>query len=328
MKVLVALLLASAPPVIRSFGTSPPAPPGDGCKVIELTKSTVNELDQNNRDVAGGDKDEVSTDLYDYDGEDADVGPAAGEEIVERRIQVWWPSEETWYAGVVASYDGTLHTINYDDNSVVEENLGEETYKLIEEGQEAELPPPPFSIRTSLLKFDLAPLAECTEIIRAQREVFQESSTGEYCDGPGGQSSNPDKPASEAPPTPLFAVGARVEARYEGGDEWYAGVINAVRGYANSVFYLRYDVAYDDGDFEQNVLPPLVREECVPGHVTAYKMFAAWDNSSTWNSVFGSWPAGFGTQWVPAEPSFKIKHSMLSRDVTTRVETDQRVAWL
>jgi len=69
----------------------------------------------------------------------------------------------------------------------------------------------------------------------------------------------PDEPATEAPPTPiapepLFAVGARVEARFEGGDEWYAGVIENVHKGA-------YDVAYDDGDRETNVAAALVREE-------------------------------------------------------------------
>ena len=53
-----------------------------------------------------------------------------------------------------------------------------------------------------------------------------------------------------------FAVGTRVEARYEAGDEWYAGVIERVDGDA-------YDVAYDDGDHESNVAAALVREEVV-----------------------------------------------------------------
>ena len=65
---------------------------------------------------------------------------------------------------------------------------------------------------------------------------------------------------SDAPEEPVqpprFAVGARVEARFEAGETWYAGVIERVDGDA-------YDVAYDDGDHESNVAAALVREEVV-----------------------------------------------------------------
>ncbi len=65
---------------------------------------------------------------------------------------------------------------------------------------------------------------------------------------------------SDAPEQPVqaprFAVGARVEARFEAGETWYAGVIERVDGDA-------YDVAYDDGDHESNVAAALVREEVV-----------------------------------------------------------------
>ena len=64
----------------------------------------------------------------------------------------------------------------------------------------------------------------------------------------------------DAPEEPVqaarFAVGARVEARFEAGETWYAGVIERVDGDA-------YDVAYDDGDHESNVAAALVREEVV-----------------------------------------------------------------
>ena len=65
----------------------------------------------------------------------------------------------------------------------------------------------------------------------------------------------PDAPEEPAQP-PRFAVGARVEARFEAGETWYAGVIERVDGDA-------YDVAYDDGDHESNVAAALVREEVV-----------------------------------------------------------------
>ena len=52
-----------------------------------------------------------------------------------------------------------------------------------------------------------------------------------------------------------FAVGARVEARYEAGDEWYAGVIEAAHEDGS------YDVLYDDGDREAHVAADLVKRE-------------------------------------------------------------------
>ena len=70
----------------------------------------------------------------------------------------------------------------------------------------------------------------------------------------------PEEPSTDAPEEPVqparFAVGARVEARFEAGETWYAGVIERVDGDA-------YDVAYDDGDHESNVAAALVREEVV-----------------------------------------------------------------
>mmetsp|Transcript_7324 Transcript_7324/g.21778 ORF Transcript_7324/g.21778 Transcript_7324/m.21778 type:complete len:2162 (-) Transcript_7324:11-6496(-) len=40
-------------------------------------------------------------------------GPGA--EVVGRRLKVWWPADEAWYSGGVASYDGERHAIQYDD---------------------------------------------------------------------------------------------------------------------------------------------------------------------------------------------------------------------
>ena len=52
-----------------------------------------------------------------------------------------------------------------------------------------------------------------------------------------------------------LAVGTRVEARYEAGDEWYAGVIEAAHEDGS------YDVLYDDGDREAHVAADLVKRE-------------------------------------------------------------------
>ena len=66
--------------------------------------------------------------------------------------------------------------------------------------------------------------------------------------------------APESPPVlavaPKFAVGDRVEARFEGKEAYYAGKIEGVTNgaYANS-----YAVAYDDGDREASVGEALIR---------------------------------------------------------------------
>ena len=51
-------------------------------------------------------------------------------------------------------------------------------------------------------------------------------------------------------------MGARVEALFDGGDDFYPGRITAVVGRPG---FARYDVQYDDGDFEPAVPRELVR---------------------------------------------------------------------
>ena len=50
-----------------------------------------------------------------------------------------------------------------------------------------------------------------------------------------------------------FAVGDTVEARFNGGADWYSGKIVDVRPSGS------YDILYDDGDDEQSVPPNEVR---------------------------------------------------------------------
>ena len=72
---------------------------------------------------------------------------------------------------------------------------------------------------------------------------------------PTSEAPPPPPPAAPPPaPEPLFAVGARVEARFEGGDEWYAGVVEAVDGDT-------YNVLYDDGDREIGIVAAFMRME-------------------------------------------------------------------
>ena len=58
--------------------------------------------------------------------------------------------------------------------------------------------------------------------------------------------------AAGAATTAEFAVGARVEARYGGEAEWFAGTITAIMDGT-------YDIVYEDGDTEEGVPPELVR---------------------------------------------------------------------
>uniref|UniRef100_A0A7S3ZUX3 Tudor domain-containing protein n=1 Tax=Pelagomonas calceolata TaxID=35677 RepID=A0A7S3ZUX3_9STRA len=64
----------------------------------------------------------------------------------------------------------------------------------------------------------------------------------------------PPTPAAPPAPEPLFAVGARIEAQFEGGDEWYAGVVEAVDGDT-------FNVLYDDGDREIGIAAAFMRME-------------------------------------------------------------------
>ena len=57
-------------------------------------------------------------------------GPGA--EVVGRRLKVWWPADEAWYAGGVASYDGERHAIAYDDGDEEAVDLSTEKYELLE----------------------------------------------------------------------------------------------------------------------------------------------------------------------------------------------------
>ena len=65
--------------------------------------------------------------------------------------------------------------------------------------------------------------------------------------------SPPEIPTLASPPAvPKFAVGDRVEARFEGKATYYAGKITEVTGST-------YAIAYDDGDHESNVAEDLIR---------------------------------------------------------------------
>ena len=73
--------------------------------------------------------------------------------------------------------------------------------------------------------------------------------------------SPPEIPSLGSPPAPpaqpKFAVGARVEARFEGKATYYAGKITEVTGST-------YSIAYDDGDRETDVAEDLIRVYAEP----------------------------------------------------------------
>jgi len=60
------------------------------------------------------------------------------------------------------------------------------------------------------------------------------------------------------PPAPAFAIGARVEARFEGGDQWYPGKIFSAHD--DGTYYIRFD----DGDEEDRVPAASIRKVDAP----------------------------------------------------------------
>ena len=44
--------------------------------------------------------------------------PFSNESAVGRRVEIFWPLEDAFFPGTVASYDGAKHTVNYDDGDV------------------------------------------------------------------------------------------------------------------------------------------------------------------------------------------------------------------
>lgn len=60
---------------------------------------------------------------------------AAGQALVDKRIEVFWPKDNMWYAGTVGEYDPAegSHTIAYEDGIVEVLNLDQEQYRLAED---------------------------------------------------------------------------------------------------------------------------------------------------------------------------------------------------
>ena len=79
------------------------------------------------------------------------------------------------------------------------------------------------------------------------------------------EASPPEIPTLASPPAEArkFAVGDRIEARFEGKATYYAGKITEVTGST-------YSIAYDDGDRESNVAEDLIRVYAEPPKTDDY----------------------------------------------------------
>lgn len=73
------------------------------------------------------------------------VNSPAGNTLVDKRIEVFWPKDNEWYAGTVGMYNPSngSHTVAYDDGIVEVLNLDEEKYHMLDEMQakKRKLPP-------------------------------------------------------------------------------------------------------------------------------------------------------------------------------------------
>ena len=79
-------------------------------------------------------------------------------------------------------------------------------------------------------------------------------------DLPGLDLEKPEEPAepeepAKPPAEPAFAIGARVEARYNGGESWYPGKV--FTAHPDNTYYIKYD----DGDEEDNIPASDIRPE-------------------------------------------------------------------
>ena len=87
------------------------------------------------------------------------------------------------------------------------------------------------------------------------RDGAAENESVEPVEEKDGASIHSSKASDDAQSAERFTVGARVQALFEGGDEWFRGEIVQVHDEGT------YDIAYDDGDEEEEVSADLIRFE-------------------------------------------------------------------
>lgn len=62
-------------------------------------------------------------------------GMEGGQDLVGKRIEVWWDGEAEWFGGVIAKYSCKTkkHTVEYDDGEVIVEDLTKSNVRILEE---------------------------------------------------------------------------------------------------------------------------------------------------------------------------------------------------
>jgi hypothetical protein len=65
--------------------------------------------------------------------EKREILSSAGQDVVGRRIKVWWPDDRAWYSGTVTKFvrRSRKHVIEYDDGEVETVVLHKERVKFI-----------------------------------------------------------------------------------------------------------------------------------------------------------------------------------------------------
>ena len=62
-------------------------------------------------------------------------GDEFGDDVIGRRIAIWWPTEELYYLGFVEGYNSANgeHAIKYDDNQVEDIMLFMQKFKMLDD---------------------------------------------------------------------------------------------------------------------------------------------------------------------------------------------------
>ena len=162
------------------------------------------------------------------------------------RVEARFEGKDTWYAGTVARHAGGT-TARWRERlrrrgSRVERRRGADPRVRRAGAGGARSPAALLDVAEAADGPDPAPAplpAAALEPAAVEAPAAAEAALLDHAEACGG----PDR---------LFAVGDRVEARFEGKAKYYAGAVAAVTATG-------YDIAYDDGDRESNVAEDLIR---------------------------------------------------------------------
>jgi hypothetical protein len=187
--------------------------------------SSSNGSTMNGTDSTGGgrmDRDRISNNEQREDIEGS--GERTGWFSVGEKVQARFGGDDNWYEGsIVAVADGSTCS-----GTLV-------TYAVQYENGDFESSVPVEFIRT------------------IEKTACKEKEGGKESEGGNGE-------ATVAGISQGFSAGARIEARYDGGQEWYAGkMVASNKNYAAAGDGTTFDVEYDDGDFESSVTLSCIR---------------------------------------------------------------------